>query len=165
MDQEPKFPKKITKITTDWDWEDTDAFFSSRFSKFKEIIQKEGLSLEKNTKFLEIGSGGGKFLDFSKQNGLNIVGVDARPRGNDRNSQIMARIEQLPFSDESFEAITSNGVFDVGVYDQYPEQMMKEVYRVLKTGGVYVAWEPRKIPSKGLSWIEGTEWPKVYKKV
>ena len=61
------------------------------------------------------------------------------PRGSNNDSQVLARAEQLPFPNNSFDVITSRGMFDFRVYNQNPELMMNEIHRVLKKGGIYVA--------------------------
>lgn len=112
------------------------------FKYFEEKLRRQGVRLtgflrNKKVKVLEVGSGNAMFLNFVKQKGIDIVGVDARPRGM-TGEQVQARIEQLPFADEAFDVVYSQSVFDSEFYKQYPELMMKEIYRVLKHGGFYV---------------------------
>lgn len=69
------------------------------------------------------------------------IGVDVRPHGTKESPQVIARIEQLPFPDNSFDVLISNQVFDPLVYHQDHALMMKEIVRVLKRGGIYIALE------------------------
>src|SRR3989344_2912820 len=52
-------------------------------------------------------------------------------------STILARIEQLPLPDNSFDEIFSYGLFDSDEYDQDKKLMLTEICRVLRKGGVY----------------------------
>jgi ubiquinone/menaquinone biosynthesis C-methylase UbiE len=96
-----------------------------------------GIEIKDGAKFLEIGSGKGKFVEYMQQQGMDIVGVDARPRGEQKTGVVAARIEQLPFPDNSFDVATSYGVFDRGEYIIDTKRMMSEIARVLKSGGVF----------------------------
>jgi len=66
------------------------------------------------------------------------VGVDVKPRGDKKSFQIIARVEQLPFAEGSFDVVLSNAVFDKSVYTQYQDLMIGEIARVLKHGGIYL---------------------------
>jgi len=131
---------------------------------FISILAENDINLtDKNVRALEIGSGNAEFLSYAQRQGINIVGVDVRPRGvNDK--QITARIERLPFPDETFDAIFSRGVFEISLYNQYPEVMMSEIVRVLKRGGMYVGAEHPGLPiTKGFRLIKKPHF-QVYKK-
>ncbi len=103
-----------------------------------------------------MGSGNSVFLDYLKKEGVNAFGVDARPRGNKESPQVLARIEQLPFPNESFDVIFSSAVFDSTVYTQDQQLMLEEIKRVLKHGGIYVRTdtETSLLPPKGLNLIK-----------
>lgn len=152
MDKPPeKLPRKISKVSSHSEfpgWEDltNEGTADSDFMHFLRTTEEQGIRIDKNTKILEIGSGNAAFLNLAKKRGVEIIGVDVKPRGHDNKLQILARAEQLPFPDESFEIITSHGIHDPSVYDQYPDLMMKEIYRVLKPGGIYICFEAGKIP-------------------
>ncbi len=80
-------------------------------------------------------------MDYLKRRGLDVVGVDTRPRGINDPKQVIARIEQLPFSSESFDVIFSIEIFDLRMYNQDQDLMTQEIVRVLKKGGLYIAYE------------------------
>ena len=101
----------------------------------KHILHEHGLSIGKRAHVLEVGSGLGLLLQEMRAAGINSVGVDARPRGEEKRL-IGARIEQLPFGDALFDLVLSNAVFDANVYDQDQAAMLLEIARVLKIGGV-----------------------------
>ncbi len=110
------------------------------YNWLEHIADLQGIDFKK-AKILELGSGKALFLQYAKNNGINAIGVDIEPRGDFKGSQVIARIEQLPFPDESFDIIYSSFVFDSGVYDQDQSLMMKEAHRVLKKDGIYVTVE------------------------
>ena len=83
----------------------------------------------------------GEGLDYAKEQGLDIVGVDVDPRGTNKSPQVVARIEQLPFPSESFDVVFSSNTMDSRHYDQDQLLMVKEVLRILKPGGLYLTVE------------------------
>ncbi len=100
-------------------------------------LEELGVAIPADAKILEIGSGNNVFLRYLQKLGLDAVGVDAKPRGERTENIVRARIEQLPFPDETFGLIISNAVFDSDVYHQEQLAMVKEIARVLKHGGIY----------------------------
>jgi ubiquinone/menaquinone biosynthesis C-methylase UbiE len=137
-----KLPREIRKDTREFgNWQD-DVTSPERarflFKFFQEILTKYGLDLTKNMKVLEIGSGNAVFLDFLKKQGVDAVGIDVQLRGSTDSPQIVGRVERLPFKDNSFDVVLSNAVFDELVYEQYHDIMMQEIFRVLKSGGMYL---------------------------
>jgi ubiquinone/menaquinone biosynthesis C-methylase UbiE len=115
------------------------------FEEFQKVLREEGMDLTKNVKVLEVGSGNAAFLDFLRKKGVNVVGIDAEPRGTKDSPQIIGRIEQLPFREESFDVVLSTLVFDSGIYHQDQDFMIREIARVLKHGGVYLGQETSNI--------------------
>lgn len=108
------------------------------YENTKDILLKHGLDITKKVKVLEIGSGNAILLNYFRNKGVDAVGVDARPRGGG-TSQVLARIEQLPFKDNQFDVVLSFGsVFDDSIYAQDQNMMMEEINRVLKSGGFYL---------------------------
>ncbi len=138
------------------------------FQVLEEVLNGQGVNL-KNAKVLEVGSGNSVFLNYLRKEGVSALGVDVRPRGNKESPQVLARIEQLPFPDESFDVIFSSAVFDSSVYKQDQELMLKEIMRVLKHGGIYVRTdtETHLLPPEGLNLVKDNSIFKletVYKK-
>ncbi|OGG77640.1 hypothetical protein A3B35_01315 [Candidatus Kaiserbacteria bacterium RIFCSPLOWO2_01_FULL_54_24] len=109
-----------------------------------------GVTLPPDAKYLEVGSGNGKFLEHLRQQGLNVVGVDRWPRGPGiKQADTMA----LPQQDGSVDCVITKHIFDGWHYNQNlhdQEIMLSEIVRVLKKSGVYYAIENFFEPIKGL---------------
>jgi len=141
-DQPIKFTRDIKKPHTEdygRDWE-TSLFQlhpEDTFFMIKKTLKDVGVKYDKNTKFLELGSSRGRVVSYFKQRGLDIVGVDVRNPDKKNGSTILARVEQLPLPDNSFDVIFSYGLFDSDEYDQDKKLMLTEICRVLRKGGVY----------------------------
>ncbi len=132
------------------------------FEDFEYDLKKKGIKLtglfKDKVKVLEVGSGNAQFVDFAKGKGVDIIGVDANPRGPVDGVQINARIEQLPFADASFDVVYSRAVFDKTVYDQYPQFMVQEIFRILKPGGLYMGYEFNEFPAiKGFTRLSNSQ--------
>jgi ubiquinone/menaquinone biosynthesis C-methylase UbiE len=174
MEQEPKkFPGKVKTYLPSGleseDWQDsieTKDDAGLIFRMFQRILKEHGLDLTKNLKVLEVGSGNSVFLDFLKKQEVDVVGTDVDFRGEHESPQVVARIEQLPFKDESFDVVLSSAIFDNSVYEQDQALMIKEIVRVLKHGGFYLGnneWRRHVQPIKGFDLISD-EPATVYKK-
>lgn len=98
-------------------------------------------------KVLEIGSGGGGHSCIFKRYGAEVTAVDITPervistgmklallKGGSGNA-LQTDAENLPFSDDSFDYVYSNGVLHHSVDT---EKCIAEVHRVLKPGGTTV---------------------------
>ena len=58
------------------------------YNNYKIIIKRDaGIDLTQNVKVLEVGSGSGVLLDCMRRDGVNAVGLDARPRGSKESLQ------------------------------------------------------------------------------
>lgn len=133
--------KILDELKPDWDNIVNNVDEAQLHYNWLNIISKQqGIDFKK-ARILELGSGKALFIQYAKINGINAIGVDVEPRGDFKGSQVIARIEQLPFPDESFDIIYSSFVFDSRVYEQDQNLMMKEAHRVLKKDGIYVTVE------------------------
>jgi SAM-dependent methyltransferase len=101
----------------------------------------EWLAAQPGERILDLGCGDGQLTARLLKAGADVVGVDAsasmvaaaRARGIAADE---ASAERLPYADASFDAVFSNAALH-WVRDQ--DAMMKEVHRVLKPGGRFVA--------------------------
>jgi ubiquinone/menaquinone biosynthesis C-methylase UbiE len=125
-----------------WAWEEVmDASRAEEvFGHLQQLLEKAGIPLAKDVHVLEVGTGKGLFLKHMVEQGVDAIGVDARPRHEGSLPVAASHIELLPFRDGSFDVVFSSAAFDEEVYEQYRPLMLSEIGRVLKTGGVYAAY-------------------------
>jgi SAM-dependent methyltransferase len=81
---------------------------------------------------LDAGCGPLPYQSLIEAKGYRWVGLDISPQKDPHFVQASA--DQLPFADESFNAVVSWGVM---TYLKDPNQGFREVWRVLKPGGVF----------------------------
>jgi ubiquinone/menaquinone biosynthesis C-methylase UbiE len=105
--------------------------------------QIDALALEAGTGLLEVGVGRGEFLRRCAELGAKVSGIDYSPDAIDITRETLssfsdvdlrvADCRDLPFSDDSFERVTSGDVIEhVDAEDGIT--MLKEMYRVLAPG-------------------------------
>lgn len=110
----------------------------------------EGLELKRNDKVLEVGCGNGYYLSLLNRLGmeLTLVGID-----NDKMALsdakkfiwergvklIFSAAEKLPFRDDSFDKVIMSEVIE---HVQDEKKSLKEIYRVLKKGGILTLTTP-----------------------
>lgn len=110
-----------------------------------------------NGRVLDFGCGQGQLVAKGRQAGLDIVGADTWEGGYQAwaaQAQAVAkehirRIEggKLPFPDETFDVLIANQVFE---HIAEPLSSLREIHRVLKKGGSFIAAFPT-----GEVWFEG----------
>ena len=97
-------------------------------------------------KLIEVGGGLGYLLNFFKQDGWNVVGVEpnvgtCRYAESEFGIEIIPTIlEQAELEDRSVDVVLMMHVIE-HVSDPY--STLKEVYRILKPGGIFVMETPR----------------------
>lgn len=102
----------------------------------------------KGKKFLEIGCGGGGHSSFFKKMGAIITSIDLTPERVistakkfsliepiDQGLVCVADAENLPFGNDTFDIVYSNGVLH---HSENTDKCIEEVYRVLKPNGTAV---------------------------
>jgi SAM-dependent methyltransferase len=95
------------------------------------------------TRFIDIGAGDGRSFDAAKRKLTNLdwVGIDIEdsPEVRMRTRQDCEFVSydgvKIPFPDNRFDVAYSRQVFE---HVRYPEQLLKEIYRVLKPGGLFI---------------------------
>lgn len=95
-------------------------------------------------RWLEIGCGQGRMLEKMKSWGWDVEGLDLDPAAVENTRKRGLKVNQgslieQAYPDDSFDAVVMNHVIE-HVYD--PRQLLKEIHRVLKPGGSYVAITP-----------------------
>ena len=104
--------------------------------------------LTSSVQSLEIGSGTGVLLHTLRGRGLNVQGVELRSELIDEartwfGDLAIQRVESttLPFANDSFDVVMS---FDVFEHIPDSDAHLREVRRVLRTGGAYLVQTPNK---------------------
>nr|WP_275974250.1 class I SAM-dependent methyltransferase [Argonema galeatum] len=103
----------------------------------------QGLTILPDTKVLDLCCGSGQATQFLVQYSQNVTGLDASPlslkraRLNVPSAQYTeAFAEDMPFADNSFDLVHTSVAMHEMQADRL-RQILKEVYRVLKPGGVF----------------------------
>ena len=104
-------------------------------------------------KILDAGCGGGRNLVYFLREKFDIFGVDNNPdaieyvrylakslapENSPENFQV-STIEKMPFADETFDWILSNAVLHFADDEQQFNEMLREMWRVLKPSGILFA--------------------------
>ena len=82
-------------------------------------------------KVLDLGVGRGGFYRDAKARGYDVSGIDVNPKWA-KDGVLLARAEELPFPDESFDFVNMNEVIE---HVDDPDQALSELHRVLRPGG------------------------------
>lgn len=103
----------------------------------------QGLSINADTKILDLCCGAGQTTRFLVEFSQDVTGLDASPFSVKRARQnvpqakfVEAFAEEMPFSDGVFDVVHSS----VAMHEMEKEQrrqIFREVFRVLKPGGVF----------------------------
>jgi len=139
----------------------------------KDFLKKDNKSLEGCT-YLDVGGSAGfvaKELTLEDIHKIYVIDIDEKAlrfgKENNQHDKIIylkADAMTLPFLDDTFDIIICNQVYE---HVPSPERMMKEIYRVLKYGGIcyfgagtkyvikerhynlyFLSWLPKKIADK-----------------
>ncbi|MBD1379035.1 class I SAM-dependent methyltransferase [Metabacillus arenae] len=111
----------------------------------KEILSK--LPLNKNVQILDVGCGTGQTIDYLSSFECPIIGIDSNHKMVEKAKArcdrlkdvtiLLEDLEDLPFSNDSFDYIISESVLSFTNI----EQSLYEIFRVLKPNGYLVATE------------------------
>ena len=102
---------------------------------------------------LDAGCGGGRNLIYFFRSGFNVSGVDQSSEAIAQIRSLAAQlaphlpednfraaaIEQMPFDDESFDVVISSAVLHFARDEAHWHSMVREMWRVLKPGGIFFA--------------------------
>lgn len=111
-------------------------------ARFRQLPLK-GLTIDSETKVLDLCCGSGQATQFLVQYSQDVTGLDissvslARAQNNVPLAKyVEALAEEMPFPDHQFDIVHTS----VAMHEMEPEQLRKifrEVYRVLKPGGIF----------------------------
>ena len=104
-------------------------------------------------RLLDAGCGDGRNLVYFIRSGYQVFGVDDSPAaiGQVRRLAVslvpqfaaenfrLERVEKMSFADESFDAVISSAVLHFARDEEHFQNMVKEMWRVLKRGGIFFA--------------------------
>ena len=117
------------------------------YSKYPKISCKDVFDYLKDKPFtdlLDVGCGTGYLIDMlSRKRKANYIGLDlsqemikvSQEKQIENAKFTVGYADKLPFEDNSFDVVTC-----IQSFHHYPDQerAMKEAYRVLKEGGIYI---------------------------
>lgn len=117
-------------------------FASLQLIKYQTLLGTKGERLPAGRPILDLGCGTGLLYDYLKGVGADctgLVGVDLSSKMVEQASAkgmeaLTAHMGRLPFADNYFAAILSFTVLRITLDDE--EDILKEIARVLKTGGL-----------------------------
>lgn len=115
------------------------------FTIYKHLAVTEmNLRQIKGLRILEVGSGGGGHSALFKHHGADVTSIDITPArvfstaklltllAGNSGAAFNADAENLPFQDNAFDLVYSNGVIH---HSENTEKCLAEIFRVLKPGG------------------------------
>jgi len=111
---------------------------------FRDYLLKR---LESDFVCMDYGAGRGKLKQVNIKGIVNkVVGVDIDEAVNDNPNIEEAKLLdisdlKIPYEDSMFDLVFSDNVFE---HVEYPEKVLREIYRVLKPGGIFIAKTPNK---------------------
>lgn len=117
---------------------------------FDQILKNQ---FNRETIILDAGCGGGRNLVYFLRQGNQVYGTDQNPQAIDHVRALAAelapglppenfkesRVESLPFEDEKFDLVISNAVLHFAADENHFYRMVGEMWRVLKSGGMFFA--------------------------
>jgi len=103
----------------------------------------QGLTINPDTKILDLCCGSGQATQVLVQYSQNVIGLDASPLSLKRAKHnvpqaeyVEAFAEKMPLADDSFDLVHTSAA----MHEMEPEQLrqiLRQVYRVLKPGGIF----------------------------
>ncbi len=125
-----------------------DSYYHTPVGKEIDRLEKEAigslLPATSQEQILELGCGTGHWSEFLSSKGFQVIALDisdamltkAKMKGIKNVEFRKADAAALPFHDESFGLVISITMLE---FVDDPEKVVKEIYRVLKTGGIFIA--------------------------
>lgn len=109
--------------------------------------------IDPEMRILDAGCGGGRNLIYLMRAGADVYGVDRDPRAIEHAVELAGKIlsegasdrfhagplTDLPFSDGYFDAVICSAVLHFADDEQHFDDMLAEMWRVLRPGGVFFA--------------------------
>lgn len=96
-------------------------------------------NIKRNSILLDIGCGRNEYIDIFEKNGLKCYGVDLENYNGKKIFRVNLENDRLPFDDNTFDVVFGKSILE---HINNPLNMMKETYRVLKPGGLFINLVP-----------------------
>ncbi|WP_457741454.1 class I SAM-dependent methyltransferase [Thermococcus sp.] len=117
-----------------------DSWYQTKVGRYVDRTEKRlvfSLLSKHSGKALDLGCGTGNYTLELKKRGFDVIGLDASERmveiARGKGAPcIVGDAYSLPFPDESFDLVMSITMFE---FIRRPENVVKEIHRVLKPGG------------------------------
>ncbi|WP_029231320.1 class I SAM-dependent methyltransferase [Butyrivibrio sp. VCB2006] len=113
-----------------------------------QVLKALGFELRKDMKILDFGCGDGEIVQGLLELGYDAQGVDIM-ESSALDSSYYKQIEmnpyRIPYDDNTFDYVFSTSVFE---HVQNTEEALKEIYRVLKPGGISTHCMPSRFRAK-----------------
>ena len=120
-------------------------------------------------KLLDAGCGGGRNLTYFFNAGFDVSGVDQSPAGITEIRSLAAElapnlpaenfrieaVEKMSFADSAFDVVLSSAVLHFARDENHWDQIVREMWRVLKPGGIFFARLASTVGIDGIKLIEG----------
>jgi tellurite methyltransferase len=104
-------------------------------------------------RLLDAGCGGGRNLNYFLKSGFDVCGVDQSPEAIaqaralvtllapnlSRDNFRVEPVESVSFVDADFEVVISSAVLHFATDEEHWQRMVREMWRVLKPGGIFLA--------------------------
>ena len=125
-------------------YDEKDTIYYSKYGKISCNYVSEYLKNIDYNKLLDIGSGTGYLINMLKDKEMaEFYGLDlseemiriAKSKNIENAQFILGSANKLPFDDDAFDIVTCIQSFH---HYPYPNEAMREAYRVLKKGGLYI---------------------------
>jgi SAM-dependent methyltransferase len=102
---------------------------------------------------LDAGCGGGRNLNYLLKSGFDVCGIDKMPEAIARvqalavslapnlslNNFRVESVESMSFADDDFDVVISSAVLHFARDEDHWHEMVREMWRVLKPGGIFFA--------------------------
>ena len=128
--------------------QDYDAFTPDSNARLIDAF-KRLTALSRGAKVADLGCGSGAFSVLLAEAGFEVTGIDITPslieRARLRNPSVtflVGDVERLPFESESLDGILLSSLTH---HLPDPSQCANEVYRVLRKGGRFMAFDPNRM--------------------
>ncbi len=125
-----------------------DVFTPASNARLIETIIRLG-RIERGARVADLGCGSGVFTDLLQRHGCDCTGLDLSPKLIEIARAkfpavefVEGDVEQLPFADASFDVVLLSGLVH---HLPDPARCAAEVFRVLRRGGRFVAFDPNRM--------------------